>query len=115
MLDFNAFIDISQRTKKNFELNLNAVETDLLHGAVGICGEAGELMDAVKKAIVYGKKLDEDNLVEELGDIMWYVGIILKAKNISMSDVLEKNVAKLAKRYPEQYEDVMASLRMDKV
>jgi len=44
----------------------------LLHGAIGISGEAGELLDAVKKHVFYGKPLDVNNVKEEISDVLWY-------------------------------------------
>ena len=48
-----------------------------LHAAVGICGEAGELIDAVKKNWIYGADLDLENVLEECGDLLFYVAAML--------------------------------------
>lgn len=44
----------------------------LAHGAIGMAGELGELLDALKKHWVYGKPLDAANVIEEIGDFYWY-------------------------------------------
>lgn len=49
--------------------DLTPMQADLLHMAVGVSGEAGELLDAIKKATIYNKPLDVENMIEELGDI----------------------------------------------
>jgi len=75
----------------------------LLHGAMGLCTEAGEFQDALKKALFYKQPLDLTNLGEELGDVLWYCGILCDALGLSMNSVLQKNIAKLEKRYPEKF------------
>lgn len=44
----------------------------LIHMALGIVGEFGELIDAVKKVAIYGKPADIVNYTEEIGDVLWY-------------------------------------------
>jgi NTP pyrophosphatase (non-canonical NTP hydrolase) len=75
----------------------------LLTAAVGISAEAGEFMEIVKKITFQGKPWNEDNhehLKIELGDIMWYVAQACIALDVSFDEVIERNVAKLLKRYP---------------
>jgi NTP pyrophosphatase (non-canonical NTP hydrolase) len=95
------------------ELNKQEVNIErLLTGAVGINAEGGELMEIVKKMIFQGKPWNEDNrdhLIIELGDVMWYVAQVCLALNISMDEVVLKNVSKLLKRYPEGVFDVSKS------
>ncbi len=76
---------------------------DLLHGAMGLCTETGELQDTVKKYVFYGKELDRVNIEEELGDIFWYCAIICKSLDLDFQTIMEKNIAKLKKRYPEKF------------
>lgn len=76
---------------------------DLLHGSMGVCTEGGELQDTVKRYIFYGKELDKVNIEEELGDIFWYCAIICKSLKLDLQTILEKNIAKLKKRYPEKF------------
>ena len=75
----------------------------LIHGAIGITTESGELMDALKKWMMYGNKLDLTNIKEELGDIEWYLALIRNALNVSQEEVQQLNLAKLKKRYPEKF------------
>ena len=88
---------------------------DRLHAAVGISGEAGELLDAVKKNWVYNKELDSENVKEELGDLMFYITAMMLLQGITLDEVLEANVTKLEKRYAGlQYTDAAAQTRADK-
>lgn len=86
----------------------------LLHGAVGIASESGELMDAVKKHIFYGKTLDTANLKEELGDLFYYMGLIAHELGMSFEDIQIANAEKLEKRYPGGFTEALAQLRLDK-
>ena len=76
----------------------------LLTASIGISAESGEFMEIVKKMIFQGKPCDEDNLEHlkiELGDIMWYVAQACMALEVDMNDVLDTNIKKLEKRYPD--------------
>jgi NTP pyrophosphatase (non-canonical NTP hydrolase) len=86
----------------------------LMHCAAGISGEAGELLDAIKKTWVYGKPLDVANLVEELGDLEWYMEALRGLIGVTREQVIAANVDKLTKRYPVKYTDELALQRRDK-
>lgn len=87
----------------------------LMHMAVGVAGEAGELLDAIKKHVIYGKKLDEANVVEELGDLRFYMSGIMNTLNIAEGELLFSNNAKLSKRYASgSYSNQQAQERADK-
>jgi len=85
-----------------------------LHAAVGIAGEAGEVLDAVKKTWIYGKPLDRDNLLEESGDLLFYISALLTENGFTLEDAMHHNITKLAKRYPEGYTDSASIERADK-
>jgi len=81
----------------------------LLTAAVGMCAEAGEFTEVVKKIVFQGKPVNEDNLFHlkrELGDIMWYVMQACMGLGVSLDEVVEMNVEKLISRYPEGAFDV---------
>jgi len=80
----------------------------LLHCAMGLCTEAGEFMDHLKKHIFYGAPLDPVNLIEELGDNQWYVGLGVDELEAKFNDMLQKNIDKLRARYPEKFEEDQA-------
>ena len=76
----------------------------LLTASIGISAESGEFMEIVKKMIFQGKPANDDNLEHlkiELGDIMWYVAQACMALEVDMDDVLDTNIKKLEKRYPD--------------
>jgi len=76
--------------------------TRLLHGAMGICTEAGELLDVLKKCLFYNRKIDHDNVKEELGDVFWYLAIICNQEGWTFEEIMEENIKKLKARYPEK-------------
>lgn len=87
----------------------------LLHMAVGVSGEAGELLDAVKKVAIYGKPIDRENVVEELGDLEFYMEGLRQGLGITREETLQANVAKLGARYAAgKYSDKAAIARADK-
>lgn len=93
---------------------MSSTKAELLHAAVGICGEAGELLDAIKKHVIYNKPLDCVNVVEELGDIEFYLQMMRTALGIEHHEIIEANVSKLSRRYPQGYTDRDAIERKDK-
>jgi len=86
----------------------------LVHMAMGISGEAGELLDAIKKHVIYNKRLDVENIIEELGDLEWFLQGLRAVLNITREQTLEHNITKLLKRYPDAYTDEAAQARADK-
>lgn len=83
----------------------------LLHAGMGLATESAEFLDALKKAIYYGKELDKVNLAEEMGDILWYCATTLDELGVSFEEVMEKNIAKLEARYPEKFTEEKAENR----
>ena len=75
----------------------------LINGVMGICGESGEAIDIVKKHLHQGHELDREKLIKELGDIAWYLAETATALDVSLEEVLERNIEKLRSRYPEGF------------
>lgn len=75
----------------------------LLHAAIGMCTEAGEFIDQLKKHIFYGKPLDKVNLKEEIGDLMFYIGVAMDVLETDFDTEQRKNIAKLKARYGEKF------------
>jgi len=85
-----------------------------LHMAVGISGEAGELLDAIKKATIYRKQLDIANIVEECGDLLFYISGMLDSIGVDIESAIAANTSKLSIRYGKSYSDAAAIQRADK-
>ena len=76
----------------------------LINGVMGLCGEAGEAIDIVKKHLAQGHELDRDSLIKELGDVAWYLAETAYALDVSLEDVMKMNIEKLAARYPQGFD-----------
>lgn len=91
---------VNDKEVNSFKLN---------HAVIGITGEAGELASAIQRAYYYGQGVDKANIVEELGDLLWYIALACNTLGVEMSDVMNRNIAKLQKRYPDKYTDAHAA------
>lgn len=80
----------------------------LLHSSMGLVTEAAELMDILKTYSFYGRELDLVHIIEELGDIFWYLAIICNELDTPFEEIMEKNIDKLKARYPEKFEQTKA-------
>ena len=89
------------RTARTDEL---AKEEILLNGVMGLCGEAGEVIDLLKKARFQGHEFNLTDFLAELGDVAWYLAVAAWAADMPLSDVFEANIVKLKKRYPEKFD-----------
>lgn len=85
----------------------------LVHCALGLVGEAGEVAELVKKEFAYGKEFDEHEMDKELGDVLFYLVAMAQQNGIWLEEVMHKNVAKLQQRYPNGYTDNDAIARVD--
>lgn len=96
--------------------DLTPTNAHLWHMASCVCGEAGELFDAIKKPAIYAKgEIDRENVIEELGDIEFYLEGLRQKLNISRSETIAANQLKLGKRYAAgTYSNKAAQERADK-
>lgn len=76
----------------------------LINGVMGLCGEAGEAIDIVKKHLHQGHELDRKKLAAELGDIAWYLAETAYALEIPLEDIFRSNIDKLKRRYPDGFD-----------
>jgi NTP pyrophosphatase (non-canonical NTP hydrolase) len=95
--------------------NITPIDCELIHATMGICGEAGELLDAIKKSTIYSQPLDRNNIIEELGDLEFYMEALRQTLELSREETLTANIVKLSRRYPDLcYNDEHARKRLDK-
>lgn len=81
----------------------NDKNAKLFHYLIGMGTEVGELQDQLKKHIMYGRKLDDVNLLEEMGDVLWYMARALELLGSDFEQIMELNNAKLKMRFGEKF------------
>lgn len=85
----------------------------MLHAAVGISGEAGELLDHMKKAVWQEHKIDVSYIIYELGDILFYLTFMCNCVGTDIDEVRKLNIEKLTKRYPDGVFDKERSINRE--
>ena len=75
----------------------------LINAVMGLCGESGECIDIVKKWLAQGHDLDREKLARELRDVAWYLAEAATALEIPLEQILEANIDKLKRRFPEGF------------
>ena len=106
--DYPTFVDGLRARKNKWGLS-----GDILHSAVGISGESGELLDHIKKVIWQGHCLDVDYIKKELGDILFYFTFLCDLITTDIDEVRKLNIEKLTKRYPDGKFDAERSINRD--
>lgn len=81
----------------------NTPNPRILHAAIGLCTESGELIDALKKSTFYGRELDVVNVKEEAGDILWYLAILFDELGTDFETEMQRVISKLEARFPDKF------------
>lgn len=92
------------------DVQITLEQARLLLAAGGIAGEAGEVLDSLKKHVWHGKPFDRDHAIEEVGDVLWYADRYLWLIDATMEDCFEANVEKLRARYPDGFKKKEAAM-----
>ena len=90
---------LAQRTS-----NAGKRSDKLENACLGLAGECGEVCDIVKKALFQGHALDRAGLIEEAGDVLWYLAELAAGLGVSLEDMAVQNVMKLRRRYPNGFD-----------
>lgn len=85
----------------------------IINMSLGLCGESGEVADIIKKAYFQGHELDRIKLINETGDICWYLFNLLNILGVDAREVFEYNISKLQKRYKEGFSAADSIKRVD--
>lgn len=106
------YVQLALRTEAPSAIARNMIEAEpwgeslslrVVHAALGLQDEVGEIAKATKSHLFYGAPLDTVNLVEEVGDALWYLALLCDALKVPMSFVMDRNIRKLRKRFPERF------------
>lgn len=116
-VDIHYGLYVASNTKKGEDIlnSLTPEKCEMLHMAIGLAGEVGEFLDAVKRHVFYEKPFNRENAVEELGDIEFYSADLRRLIGAFRIEVLRQNIDKLNRRYNKGYSDKEAQERADKV
>lgn len=106
--NYPEFVDCLRANSQPDNLKL-----DMLHSAVGISGEAGELLDHMKKVIWQGHNWDYNYIIYELGDILFYLTSMCNCIGVDIDGVRKQNIIKLMRRYPDRKFDKERSINRD--
>lgn len=93
--------------------NKTDIKEMLLNASLGLCGESGEFADHIKKYAFHGHEIDIDYTKKELGDIMWYIALASHSLGLELGDIMETNINKLIKRYPQGFSNEDSLNRKD--
>jgi NTP pyrophosphatase (non-canonical NTP hydrolase) len=86
---------------------------NLANAGLGVTGEAGEVGDIIKKHLFHKHALNKEHLAKELGDVMWYVALTASLIGYDLETVMQMNVDKLRKRYPDGFSSDLSQHRKE--
>ena len=95
-MEFNDYQRAAKRT-------LYGNEQVLTNCALGLAGETGQVVDLVKNYTFKGKSLDRQELIHEMGDVLWYLSQVAEWADIRFDEVAKTNIETLNKRYPHGF------------
>ena len=94
-LKLNDFDEYQQQAK---ETAIYPASQAMTYLALKLCGESGEVAEKIGKSIRDNTRLDDADLVKELGDVLWYVAMLAEELGYDFSEVAYRNVEKLKSR-----------------
>ena len=98
LIGLNAYQTLAQRTSST-----SSDSDKIENGCLGLAGESGEVCDILKKYLFQGHELDREAILDELGDVLWYVVEVATGLGVTLEDVATHNIAKLKARYPDGF------------
>ena len=117
ILDWFNYSDIADGAISFYEFNESIIRTsdksldDLHEAAIGIGEEAGEVQGVLKKYLFHSHELDKTKLMEEIGDLFWYLFQVCRVLKISIYDIMDLNIKKLRDRYPDGFDPMKSKNR----
>ena len=116
LTDFNKMTLALAKDGEDILKNITPEQANMWHMVTGIGGEAGEIVDCIKKHVIYQKPLDVENIKEELGDLLFYMSNLMQSVGLSFEEILQHNIDKLSVRYSSgSYSNTQAQDRADKI
>ena len=109
-MTINEYQKAALRTANSEKMTQNDLMTN---GVMGLCGESGECVDMVKKFLFQGHELYREHMAKELGDVCWYLAVTAHSIGYDLETIMQMNVDKLKKRYPNGFEKEKSIHRTD--
>ena len=105
-MDMQTYQELALRTAPGGPPRNSAVSVDMqwLLGALGLCGESGEIAEIIKKHVFHGHPLDGETrskLRKECGDVLWYLNYLANLLDRNLGEIADLNIEKLTSRYPK--------------
>lgn len=97
-MELNKYQEYAQRTSSTIRQN-----DKIINGCMGLNGEAGECIDIIKKYMFQGHPLDTEKLIDECGDVLWYIAELAAGIGMTLNEIAVHNIDKLRKRYPNGF------------
>ena len=95
-MNFNEYQELAMRTA-------NSECKNIANFGLGLTGESGEVVEIIKKHLFHGHELDKEKIVKEMGDCAWYLALGCEVLGVKFEDVINSNIDKLKKRYPDGF------------
>lgn len=96
--------DYQQGALRTWHKNEIVWAEKVLHAALGLSGESGEVCELVKKGLFHGWGVDRKAVLEELGDLLYYIAVMAHECDMTLQDVADFNETKLRRRYPDGFD-----------
>lgn len=97
------YTELAMRTESPADPLAHHTRSRILHSALGCSDESGELVKRIKDKLFYNKSPDTIGMLEEYGDLLWFIAIGVDALGATLEEVMETNINKLRARYPEKF------------
>jgi len=97
-MDLKEYQELAKLTAKKFD----NPELEIATWGLGVTGEAGDIASCIKKTFAHKNDVRE-GIKENLGDMFWYSAMICNFFGWNMNEILEQNIKKLKKRYPQGF------------
>ena len=85
----------------------------IFNACLGLSGEVGEFNDMIKKWVFHEKELDLEHAKKEAGDICWYLAMLCESFGWTLDDIMQTNIDKLIRRYPDGFDTYLANHRRE--
>ena len=106
----NEYQELVKRTTKFFG---NKWE-ELMAWGLGVSGEAGDVAGCIKKTCCHQND-QTAGIKENLGDVLWYIAAICNFEGWKLEDVMQENIEKLKKRYPQGFTEKDAARKNTRI